>query len=69
MSGLELVGLFFCFYLLWTILSAAFNLFYTCYLGNALGRSINVKKLGDWAGKHTLKFIALDFFSAHWVAE
>lgn len=49
MSGLELVGLFFCFYLLWTILSAAFNLFYTCYLGNALGRSINVKKLGDWA--------------------
>ncbi|KZS14391.1 Estradiol 17-beta-dehydrogenase 12 [Daphnia magna] len=49
MSALEVIGLLFCLYLLWSIVSALFNLLYTCYLGNALGRSINVKKLGSWA--------------------
>lgn len=56
MSALEVIGLLFCLYLLWSIVSALFNLLYTCYLGNALGRSINVKKLGSWAGE----FIAPD---------
>lgn len=49
MSGLEVIGLLFCLYLFWSITSALFNLFYTCYLGNALGRSLNVKTLGTWA--------------------
>ena len=57
MSALEVIGLVFCLYLLWSIVSALFNLLYTCYLGNALGRSINVKKLGSWAGE----FVALNF--------
>jgi hypothetical protein len=56
MSALEVIGFLFCIYLLWSIVSALFNLLYTCYLGNALGRSIDVKKLGSWAGE----FIALD---------
>ncbi len=51
MSGLEVIGLLFCLYLLWSITSALFNLVYTCYLGNALGRSLNVKTLGTWAGE------------------
>lgn len=55
MSALEVIGLLFCLYLLWSIVSALFNLFYTCYLGNALGRSIDVRKLGSWAGE----FVAL----------
>lgn len=55
MSALEVIGFVFCLYLLWSIVSALFNLLYTCYLGNALGRSIKVKKLGSWAGE----FIAL----------
>ncbi|EFX71828.1 hypothetical protein DAPPUDRAFT_231480 [Daphnia pulex] len=49
MSALEVIGFLFCIYLLWSIVSALFNLLYTCYLGNALGRSIDVKKLGSWA--------------------
>lgn len=56
MSALEVIGFLFCIYLLWSIVSALFNLLYTCYLGNALGRSIDVKRLGSWAGE----FIALD---------
>ena len=56
MSALEVIGLVFCLYLLWSIVSALFNLLYTCYLVNALGRSINVKKLGSWAGE----FVALN---------
>lgn len=68
MSGLEVIGLLFCLYLFWSITSALFNLFYTCYLGNALGRSLNVKTLGTWAGE----FIGLDqksssFFFSLWV--
>lgn len=55
MSALEVIGLFFCLYLLWNIVSALFNLLYTCYLGKALGRSIDVQKLGSWAGE----FVAL----------
>lgn len=55
MSALEVIGLFFCLFLLWSIVRALFNLIYTCYLGKALGRSVDVKKLGSWAGE----FIAL----------
>lgn len=48
-TGLEIVGLLFCIYLVWTVLSAVFNLLYTCYIGKLLGRAIDVKKLGPWA--------------------
>ena len=46
-----MIGLLFCLYLLWSITSAIWSLLYTCYLGNALGRSLNVKTLGTWAGE------------------
>jgi len=49
MSGLEVIGLLFCLYLVWSVLSAVITLIYTCYVGKLLGRSIDVKKLGPWA--------------------
>lgn len=51
MSGLEILGLLLCLYVLWSVASALFDLLYTCYLGHAIGRAINVKKLGSWAGE------------------
>lgn len=51
MTGLELIGVLFCIYLLWLVGSVVFDLIYTCYLGKVLGRTLNVKKLGEWAGK------------------
>ena len=51
MSILEVIGLLFCLYLAWIVLSAVFSLVYTCFVGKLLGRSIDVKKLGPWAGK------------------
>lgn len=50
MSVFEVIGFLFCLYLAWTVLSTVFTLIYTCYVGKLLGRSINVKKLGPWAG-------------------
>lgn len=44
-----MIGLIFCVYLFWIIGNAVFDLIYTCYLGKMLGRTINVRKLGDWA--------------------
>ena len=33
------------------ILFEMWRIFYTCYLGHALGHSIKPRKLGQWAGK------------------
>jgi len=48
-SALEVIGLIVTIYVLWWFVSAVWNLLYTCYIGSALGRSINVRKLGSWA--------------------
>jgi len=56
-TALEVVGLLFCLYFVWNVVSAVCNLLYTCYIGKVLGRAIDVKKLGPWAGKKTLLVI------------
>jgi len=48
-TALEVVGLLFCLYFVWNVVSAVCNLLYTCYIGKVLGRAIDVKKLGPWA--------------------
>ena len=65
MTGLEVVGLVFLFYLVASVVRALFNLLYTCYIGNALGRAIDVKQLGSWAGEmSTFFYIILIIFYA-----
>ena len=55
-SALEVIGLIVTIYVLWWFVSAVWNLLYTCYIGSALGRSINVRKLGSWAGQFHVNY-------------
>jgi 17beta-estradiol 17-dehydrogenase / very-long-chain 3-oxoacyl-CoA reductase len=48
-SGLEVIGLIVTVYVMWCIVGAVWNLLYTCYIGSALGRAIDVRRLGSWA--------------------
>ena len=50
-SGLEVIGLIVTVYVMWCIVGAVWNLLYTCYIGSALGRAIDVRRLGSWAGQ------------------
>jgi len=48
-SGLEVIGFIVTVYVLWCLVSAFWNLLYTCCVGSTLGRAINVRGLGSWA--------------------
>lgn len=51
LTFLEWVGLL-AFIVFWgMILKELWMIVYTCYLGHAMGHSIEPRKLGQWAGK------------------
>lgn len=51
MTPLEYIGVAGSAVFTWFVLSEIWKIFYTSFLGHAIGRTISVKKLGGWAGK------------------
>ena len=60
-SGLEVIGFIVTVYVLWCLVSAFWNLLYTCCVGSTLGRAINVRGLGSWAGTFISSFYSYFF--------